>query len=203
MMKIYIVLAFLASGITAGLAQSESVQVKGEKLQINSIQTPQFSASNVGEKRWRPKDWLEVDLPFEIKLANDAGGRNGSLAVLTVNFYIGLNAQTKDGKYEVIKGVFNYVDIPASEKCHGLAYVAPATLRRILMKENFTANSDIKAWGYEVMLDGKRVAGDSSMGAAWWEKAESFNMNDGVMLSKAETPFGILWGDYDVGVKKQ
>ncbi|WP_346331153.1 Amuc_1102 family pilus-like protein [Prosthecobacter sp. SYSU 5D2] len=202
MMKIYTALSILVIGLHSGIAQdAESVQVKGEKLQINSIQTPQFQASNVGEKRWRPKDWLEVDLPFEIKLANAAGGRNGSLSVMTVNYYIGLNAQNKEGKFEVIKGVFNYIDIPASEKCHALAYVAPASLRRLLGKDGFTT-SDIKAWGYEIMVDGKRIAGDSSIGNAWWEKGDSFSMNDGVLLAKTDTPFGILWGDYDVSAKK-
>ena len=201
MMKIYTALSILVIGLHAGIAQDADPVVKGEKLQISSVQTPQFTAGNVGEKRWRPKDWLEVDLPFEVKLPNSAGGRNGSLAFMTVNYYIGLNAQSKDGKFEVIKGIFNYVDIPSSEKCHALAYVPPATLRRILQKDAFT-NSDIKAWGYEIMIDGKRLGGDSSVGGAWWEKTENFSMNDGVMLAKTDTPFGILWGDYDVTAKK-
>lgn len=202
-MKIYTALAILSFGVcTAGAQAPATVKITGGKLEIKAIQTPQFSASNVGEKRWRPKEWLEVDLPLQVKLAQSAGGRNGSLASLKVNYYIGLNAQTKDGKFEVIKGSFDYVDIPAAEDCHALAYVAPATLRRLLQKENFTP-SDIKAWGYEVIVDGQRVAGESSVGSAWWDKADSFSMNDGVMLAKTETPFGILWGDYDVSTKKQ
>jgi len=142
-----------------------------------------------------------VDLPFQIKLPNASGGRNGSLDSMTVNYFIGLNAQNKDGKFEVIKGSFNYVDIPASEDCHALAYVTPATLRRLLQKDGFTP-SDIKAWGYEVILGAERVAGDSSTGSPWWEKADALSINDGLMLSKTETPFGILWGDYDVSAKK-
>lgn len=203
MMKIYTALAILAVGVCSAAAQAPATaKVTGGKLEIKPIQTPQFSANNVGEKRWRPKDWLEVDLPFQVKLAQSAGGRNGSLASLKVNFYIGLNATNKDNKHEVIKGSFDYVDIPAAEDCHALAYVAPATLRRLLQKDNFTP-SDIRAWGYEIMLDGQRVGGDSSVaGSAWWEKADALSMNDGVMLSKRETPFGILWGDYDVSAKK-
>lgn len=203
MMKIYIALATLAFGISAASAQAPAVKVDGGKLAINSIKTPQFTANNVGEKRWQPKDWLEVDLPFQIKLPQSAGGRNGSLETLTVNFYIGLAAQNKEGKFEVIKGSFNYVDIPAAENCHALAYVSPATLRRLLQKDNFTP-SDIRAWGYEVLVSGQRVGGDSSVSnSPWWEKADTLSINDGVMLAKTETPFGILWGDYDVSTKKQ
>ncbi len=201
MMKIYTSLVILALGLGAASAQTPpSAKVDGGKLAIGNIQTPQIQ-SDAPNKRWRPKTWLEVDLPFQVKLAQSAGGRNGSLAALTVNYYIGLNAQSADKKPIVIKGTFNYVDIPAGEECHALAYVSPSALRRLLLKDNFTP-SDIKAWGYEMMLDGQRVGGDTSTSGAWWEKSESFSMADGVMLSKQETPFGILWGDYDVLAKK-
>src|SRR6218665_3210737 len=116
-MKILSALAILTLGISAVNAQTADapqVDVKADKPQINSIQTPQFQAPNVGEKRWRPKDWLEIDLPFQIRLPQAAGGRSGSLESLTITYYIGLNAQSKDGKFEVIKGLFNYVDIPAA-----------------------------------------------------------------------------------------
>lgn len=202
MMKIYIALATLAFGITTVGAQAPTVKVDGGKLAIETQKTPMFQAGGVKDKSWRPKDWLEVDLPFEIKLTQAAGGRNGSLDSMTVNYFIGLNAQSKDGKFEVIKGTFNYVDIPAAEKCHALAYVTPATLRRLLQKDGFTP-SDIKAWGYEIMVGGQRLGGDSSTGNAWWEQADKLSINDGVMLSKMETPFAILWGDYDVSAKKQ
>lgn len=204
-MKIYTALAILAFGVSTASAQTApAVKVDGGKLEIKSIQTPQFQASNVGEKRWRPKDWLEVDFSFQIKLPTAVGGRNGALDAMTVNYYIALNKQNKEGKYEVIKGTFNYVDIPASEDCHALAYVSPATLRRLLEKDGFTT-SDIKAWGYEVVVGGQRVEGNTSMGKnPWWEqKPEGFSMNENVMLAKTETPFGILWGDYDVSSKKQ
>lgn len=202
-MKIYTALAILAfSACTAGAQTAPAVKVEGGKLEIKPIQTPQFQATNVGEKRWRPKDWMEIDFSFQIKLPQSAGGRKGSLDTMTVNYYIGLNAQNKDGKYEVIKGSFNYVDIPAVEDCHALAYVSPATLRRLLQKEGFTT-SDIKAWGYEVLAEGQRIEGKSSTSGPWWEKTDGFSINEGVMLAKNETPFAILWGDYDVSAKKQ
>jgi hypothetical protein len=203
MMKIYTALSLLVVGLHAGFAQdAKDIKIKSDNLQISTIQTPQFSAGNVGEKRWRPKDWMEVDLPFEVTLSNEAGGRKGSLSMMTVTYYIGLNAQTKEGKFEVIKAVINYADIPASEKSHALSYVAPATIRRILGKDSFTS-SDIKAWGYEITVGGTLVGGATSTGSSkWWEKADAFSMNDGALLAKTDTPFGILWGDYDVQAKK-
>lgn len=204
-MKILSALAILTLGISAVNAQTADgpqVAVKSEKLAISTVETPQFQARNVGEKSWRPKNWMEIDLPFQIKLPESLGGRSGSLASMSVTYYIGLNAQTKDNKFEVIKGMLNYVDIPAGESCHALAYVSPASMRRLMSRDRFNTSSDIKAWGYEVLVDGKRIAGDSSTGSPWWDKADGFSFNDGIILAKSETPFGILWGDYDVNVKK-
>jgi hypothetical protein len=181
----------------------ETVKVSSKDLKISGIETPQFTASNVGDRRWRPKTWLELDLEFEVKLAQSVGGRNGSLSSMTVNYYIGFAPnQTTGGKGQLIKATFNYADIPASETCHALAFITPATLRRVLLKDNFTPTSDVQAWGYEISVDGKLVAGASSIANnKWWEK-ESVAAVEGTMLAKKDTPFSILWGDYDVSVKK-
>ena len=70
-------LAFGLSGLQAQTAPAVKVDIKQPKL--NPIQTPQFNAGNVPDKNWRPKTWLEVDMEFDIKLPQAAGGRNGSL----------------------------------------------------------------------------------------------------------------------------
>ncbi len=199
------VLASLSLLVLAAPGQTApAVKINAKKLKITSIETPQFQASNVGEKRWRPKSWMEVDLEFDIRLPASEGGRSGSLDGMIVNYYIAFNATNKDGKREVLKGSFTYVDIPAGETNHALAFVSPATLRRILQRDTFTAASDVQGWGYEILVGGERIAGDSSLGGGpWWEKADALNISEGGLLMKQETPFGILWGDYDVSAKKK
>lgn len=193
--------AFAASALQAQTLPAVKVDIKAPK--VTSIPTPQFQAGNVPDKNWRPKSWLQIDMEFDIKLPQAAGGRNGSLASMTVNYYLAMNATTKDGKRQVIKGSFDYVDIPASEKCHALAFVSPATLRRILEKDIFV-DSDVSGWGVEVIVDGQRIAGDGSpVKGPWWEDTKTMSINEGVMLPKKDTPYAILWGDYDVGVKSK
>ena len=187
--------------VSASAQEAPAIKVDSKPLKISQVDTPQFQASNVPEKRWRPKTWLELDLEFQVRLPQSAGGRNGSLGEMTVNYYLALNAMV-DNRRQVVKGTFNYVDIPSSEVSHALAYISPPTLRRLLLKDNVTAASDVQGWGYEIMVGGQRVAGESSTGTPWWEKGESFDVHDNVMLAKKETPFGILWGDYDVNVRK-
>ncbi len=194
------IVAIAMPSLQAQTKPTVKVDIKAPKF--DSIPTPQFQAGNVPDKNWRPKTWMQIDMEFDIKLAATVGGRNGSLASITVNYYLAMSSQDKDGKRQVLKGSFDYVDIPASEKCHALAFVSPATLRRILEKDNFIPG-DVTGWGVEVIVDGQRVAGDGSIKGPWWEKTDGLSINDGVMLAKKDTPFAILWGDYDVGVKNK
>jgi hypothetical protein len=196
-------LTFIALSMPAIQAQTPpavKVDIKAPKLE--AIQSPQFQAGNVPNLNWRPKNWLMLDMELDIKLPQVAGGRNGSLPALTVNYYLALSATSKDNKRQVIKGILEYVDVPASEKCHALAFVSPATMRRLLEKETFT-NADVTGWGVDVLVDGQRVAADGSIKGPWWEKTDAFVINENAMLPKKDTPYSILWVDYDLGVKNK
>lgn len=194
-------IAIAVSALQAQTAPAVKVDIKAPKFE--STPSPQFQAGNVPDKNWRPKTWLQIDMEFDIKLPAAAGGRNGSLSSMTVNYYLAMSSTTKEGKRQVLKGSFDYVDIPAAEKCHALAFVSPATMRRVLEKDNFTP-ADVTGWGVEVLVDGQRVAGDGSpVKGPWWEKSDALAINDGAMLPKKDTPFAILWADYDVGVKNK
>jgi hypothetical protein len=195
-------LAFGGHAIAQAPATAPAVKVDIKKVAVAEQGTPDVPAGNVTPKRWRPKKWLELDVEFEIKVPQDAGGRNGTYGALQMNVFLALQHTTKDGKKEVIKGTLNLSNIPAGESCHALAYVSPASLRAIFQKDNVLATSDVQGWGVEFIADGQRVAGDSSLGKQpWWEKAESFSFIDGVLLAKSESPFALLFGDYDVQAK--
>jgi hypothetical protein len=200
--SILLVLATIALVMPELQAQTPPAKVDIKAPKFDFIPTPQFAANNVPDKNWRPKTWLQIDMEFDIKVPTAAGGRNGSLASMTVNYYLAMSTATKDGKRNVLKGSFEYVDIPASEKCHALAFVSPATLRRVLEKDNFTP-ADVTGWGVEVLVGGERLAGDGSIKGPWWEKTDTLAIVDNAMLPKKDTPYAILWGDYDVGVKNK
>lgn len=179
----------------------------GVKLRIKNVEvqeqpTPQFSVSNVKMKRWEPKNWIELDVEFDIKLPEDVGGRKASYAGMQMNVYVALQHTTKEGKREVIMGTLDLIDIPADQPCHALAYISPAALKAIFLKDNVTASTDIQGWGVEFVAEGKVIAAKSSVGkAAWWENKEPFAMLQGLLLNKMQTPFATVFGDYDVPVK--
>ncbi|MFM2167338.1 MAG: hypothetical protein RIS79_1709 [Verrucomicrobiota bacterium] len=195
-------LAFGTSILAQAPASTPAVKVDIKKVNLSEQGTPDVPAGNVTPKRWRPKKWIELDVEFDIKVPQDAGGRNGTYGALQLNVFLALQHTTKDGKREVIRGTLNLSNIPAGETCHALAYVSPASLRAIFQKDNFLATSDVQGWGVEFVADGQRIAGDSSLGKQpWWEKVENFSFIEGVLLAKSESPFALLFGDYDVEAK--
>lgn len=195
---------FIASALSAQAPADGKARiiVDIKKVDVKEQPTPMYNAGNVADKRWRPKNWIEVDVEFEIKLPPEAGGRDGTFPAMQMNVYLPLQHMTKDGKRTVLQGSLELVNIPASETCHALAYVSPATMKLITQKNTMTVSSDVQGWGVEVVIDAERRAHAASVGKdPWWEKTENFSIMTGAVLSKSMTPFSILWGDYDVQVK--
>ncbi len=197
-------LTLIGSASAQAPAEAPKVKVDVKKVTVTEQQTPQFAPNNVKDKRWRPKNWVEVEVDFDVKLPVDAGGRKGTFGSMQLVIYLALQHSTKDGKREVIKGTLNLINIPAGD-CHALAYVSPADMKAIFEKDNVLATSDIQGWGVEFLVDGKVVTGDSSLGKQpWWSQTpDKFQMLEGLLVSKADSPFAILWGDYDVPVAKK
>ncbi len=179
-----------------------AVKARIKTVAVEEQPTPMFNVSNVKTKRWEPKNWIELDMEFDIKLPESAGGRKGTYAAMQLNVYVALQHMSKDNKREVITGVLDLIDIPADQTCHALAYISPAALKAIFLKDNVTASSDIQGWGVELIAEGKVIAFKSSVGnKPWWENKDTFAMMSGLLLNKMQTPFANVFGDYDVPVK--
>jgi hypothetical protein len=178
------------------------VKVKVKRVEVEEQQTPMLNVTNVKMKRWNPKNWIELDVEFDIKLPEEAGGRKGTYPGMQLNIYVALQHMSKDNKREVVMGTLDLIDIPADEPCHALAYISPTALKSIFQKDNVTASSDIQGWGVEFVVGGKVIAAKSSVGKTpWWENKDSFAMMQGLLLNKLQTPFANVFGDYDVQVK--
>lgn len=180
------------------------VKIRIKNVQVDEQQTPMLNVTNVKMKRWNPKNWIEFDVEFDIKLPEEAGGRKGTYPAMQMNLYVALQHQSKEGKREVLTGVLDLLEIPADEPCHALAYISPSALKAIFQKDYVTASSDIQGWGVEFVVDGKVIAAKSSIGkSAWWDKQDAFSMMSGLVLNKMQTPFANVFGDYDVQVKSK
>jgi len=204
--------------VLVGLARTTFAQEasKDYKVDIKSLkaaeqQTPQIQVTNVKDKVWKPKKWLEVDVDLDAKkLVKTPGELNPMMDEMEVKYFVGLNKTDKTGKAYVLTATVTYANVPAkgvSEKSHLLMFASPATMSRLLDKPDFSAQSDIKALGVEVYHGGQVCGFESSTGkggqARWWADLTKFSPVEGSLVPKSKTPFSVLWGDYDIETKPQ
>jgi hypothetical protein len=196
-------LLIAASLLVAGLAAAQTApayKINMGKVNIQSQPTPMIQASNVIDKRWKPKEWLELDTELEVKLPTTEGPE-ATLASLEVKYFLVTSAADKDGRRIVLKGAVVYTNVPSGVKSHVLAFVSPATLKSALKKDN-GGKADIVAYAV-VTGDGSKpdmVVSQGPGGAKWWESLDptKFTIVDGGVLGKNKTPFAPFWGDYDL-----
>jgi len=190
----------VASAVCAQEPKPE-IKLARVEMQIESQPTPQIQATNVKDKRWRPKNWLEVQVDFKATIARSLGGREGTYPSIEVKYFLALaGKKNKDGKQIVITGTIPYKDV-ANEECHTLAFVSPAALKRLLEKEN-GGKADISLFGCEITAGSEVLGGKSSTGGKWWEAASDKMALEEVLVSKDKTPFATLWGDFDLAAAK-
>lgn len=201
-------MALVAAASAQEVSKDIKVDVKG--LKSAEQQTPQIQASNVKDKVWRPKKWLEVDVDFEAKKMKTAADTSTIIDALEVKYFVALNKADKTGKFYAFTATVQYANVPARgavDKNHLLMFVSPSAMSRILEKADFSGQSDIKALGVEFYHGGELCGWDSSMGKTaagrWWADMTKFTALDGMLLPKSKTPFSVLWGDYDIETKAQ
>jgi hypothetical protein len=190
-------------------AQQVKVKVKASKLEQQM--TPDYKPIGVTEKRWRPKQWLELDTELDVDVARDLGGKDGVYPALEIKYFIGVSGKTKEGKPIVLTGSITFENVPASkpgEDAHALAYITPATLKKAIQKDN-GGKSDVLAIGLEVHAGGQAIAVYSDKGSPWWidsnkqPDSTKFEFQGDSVIPKAKTPFAPLWADYDLPTKTQ
>lgn len=205
--------ALIASGaIKASAQEAATLRVEiAKNVEPTAIPTPQIQVTNIPDKRWKPRNWLELDIPFDVKKAKVAGDTSSIVDALDFKIYIALSKPDPvTHKYPLLTASITYVNVPLKEKVHALAFVSPSALSRAMdaggasKSAEFTKN-DIKAVAIEVSSGGQVVGAYSSIPVTkdkkWYDVTEGFNVMDGLLLPKTKTPFSILWGDYDVEVK--
>lgn len=186
------------------IATLPTVKVDIKDVKFESIETPRLQASNLPEKSWRPKKWMQIDVHFNAKKAK-TGDTNPYIDALEFKYYISLNvADAVTKKYILLTSTINYVNINSKEiQSHALAFVSPASISRLLGKTDFTG-ADVKAVAIEVSYGGQLVGGHNQGAAGkWWDDLSKFTVIDGNLLPKNKTPYAPYWGDYDVDVKAQ
>jgi len=210
----------LAAFVLAGLCASSPAQdapAKKEKLvEIKDIKvqvqkTPDFALKGgTTDKRVRPKDWIEIEPEFKT-LKTPADKKSEVAPELTFKYYVFLN--TMSGVKEnarILTAEVVHTNVPLEEVSHSVVYISPSTILRVTGKAEGNA-SLVTAYAVEVTKGGEVVGFFSKFGGAtidnpsdpkgkWWE-SKAAPQQEPALLSKIQTPFAPLWGDYHADVR--
>jgi hypothetical protein len=169
-------------------------KVTAGKPKFDDMPSPEFGGAK--NKSFKPKDWLEVETEIQVQVA--PAPKTKICDRLTVKWYVAVNNPEKSGTYLKFTKDVEYVNVPLDEKVWCSVYLSPSSIRRLTGADR-AGKAAVKAVGFEILVDGQVVAGDSSSGGKWWadpKAAAKFADSTVVpLLSKAETPFAQMWWD--------
>ncbi|MGI8605444.1 MAG: Amuc_1102 family pilus-like protein [Verrucomicrobiales bacterium] len=167
------------------------IDVKEPSIQIQ--QTPDFTVKGVTNKRWKPKEWLEIEVPFEAKAP--ATKRDVKVYdALTFKYYLYVN--TPDAKArKILTAELAHINIPVGEPMASVVYLPPAAITGLTGGGRAAPNL-ISMWGVEVFNGTQLVGFLTSTGKEWWKVNNAPPQTPGMLLNKSETPFAPLWFDY-------
>ncbi len=201
---------WLAVGVVTPILGQEKMEalVKFERQSIQAQQTPDFKISNVKDKRWKPKDWLEIELPFKIEAPK--GKKDAEFYdQLTVDFYVYLEPVPGSAvtKPQILTAKITHVNVPVHEEVATVVYLSPGTLMRYTGKKGGRVDASlVKQLGVEIRSGDTLVGffsttGNSPTGGGRFWESEKAEKVGGLLKDKSQTPFAPLWGDYHAEVQ--
>ena len=172
-----------------------------DKVNVEIQKTPQFNVQNVKEKRFTPKDWLEIEVDCKAKLAKDEKDRNKkAYDKVEFKYYAYLSGNADSKKNRVITGEVTHVNVPIDQEIHSVMYISPATVLKITEGTKPVAKTMVEAWGVAVFINGEEVGRKTSKTNKEWWKDPGLPPQEAAMLDKTKTPFAPLWYDFHLEV---
>ena len=181
------------AALSIGSASGQSAKVLGDKPTFDDIPSPEFGG--VKNKAFKPKDWLEIETKLNISLSPEPATK--TCDKITVKWYIAVKNAEKSGTFLLFTKDIDYVNVPVSEEVYCSVYLSPSSIKRLTGFDR-AGKSAVEYVGYEVLINGEKVAQETSKGKpGWWNAAsDKISRSDKVpLLNKAETPFAPMWWD--------
>ena len=113
-------------GVSTAQAQDAKLIDLKEPI-IQAQQTPDIKAAGVKDKRWKPKEWLEFEVPFIAMAPRNAKANFTSYEQLTFKFYIFLSNADKE-KSRILTAEVNHVNVPVGEGMASVVYLSPSAV---------------------------------------------------------------------------
>lgn len=191
--SVSIVASALFVAVSVGSAFGQAAKVVAEKPTFEDLPSPEFAGGKA--KAFKPKDWLEIEAKLRVSLAPEPPSK--TCEKLTVKWYIAVKNPEKPSSMILLTKDIDHVNVPLDEDIYCSVYLSPASLKRLTGTDR-GGKGAVEYVGFEVLVNGEKVAQETSKGTAgWWTKAsDKISRSESVpLLNKAETPFSNMWWD--------
>ncbi len=176
-----------------------------DKPEFDDLESPDPPA-DTREKTWRQKDWLEMEVKFEIE-AIKPEPKDKTLPKLTVKWFIVAVDPTKEGKNHILlEKEIEHINVPVGEEIYTSCYISPSGVRRLSNGGDRASKNIIFGVGGEFYVEGNdkpvaffaskkdKVKVDGKKLPFWYSNKLSASTSVQIQ-DKSETPFQWLWWD--------
>lgn len=179
--------------LSSNQASAQAYQVEGSKPVFDDLPSPEFNGGK--QKAFKPKDWLEIETSFTVQMKPEPPSKTAER--ILVKWYVAVQHPDKQGSFLLLTKDVTHVNVPLNEEIFASVYLSPASLTRLTGSER-GGKSAVELVGYEVLVNGEKVAQETNKNkVGWWNAAsEKISRSDTVpLLNKMETPFANHWWD--------
>lgn len=182
-------------------AVTGATKVVVDKPKFDTLQSPEFGAAK--SKPFKPKEWLEVEA--KIKVMMIPVPKSKTCDRLTIKWYLAVKNPEKTGTYYKLTKEVEHVNIALDEEVYCSVYLSPSAIKRLTGSERANKHL-VKSVGMEILIDGQVVATETEGGKdKWWTSSDDKIAESTLvpLLSKAETPFALMWWDRFAEIKSK
>lgn len=169
---------------------------KIKKVEIATQKAPDYTIKGgTTDKRWKPKDWLEIDFEIDVKAPKNAAKTFKFFDDVKIKYYIYMNPADATKKRVLVAEV-SYINVPVDETIHSVVYLSHSSIVNIT-GDKLVDKGQIQFTGAEVTYNNTLVGlYPKAAGAPWWKSDKTPPVEEGRLLPKNKTPFAPLWYDY-------
>jgi len=174
-------------------ASAQASKVVAEKPAFDDLLSPEFSGGK--QKGFKPKQWLEVETKIKVSMRPEPNSKTCDR--LTVKWYVAVKNPERAGTMLLLTRDIEHVNVPLEEDVYCSVYLSPASIKRLTGSDR-AGKGSVEAVGFEILINGVKVAEDTTkFRPGWWNAAsDKISRSNAVpLLSKIETPFAHMWWD--------
>lgn len=192
--------AFVAA-LSTPQADAQSYKVEAKKPEFDDIPSPDSGGTK--SKPFKPKEWLEIEASIKIQMAPAPPSK--TVEKVLVKWFVAVENPDKPGSFLLLKKEITYVNVPLDEDVFSSVYLSPASVQRLTGSDR-AGKSIVNLVGYEVLINGEKVAQETNKNkVGWWSAAsDKISSTDSVpLLDKSESAFANMWWDRYMEIFKE